>query len=370
MDTLVRQDPATTPATYRETAHLPEASATSAASGELGRYLRALVDARSQIVLFTAGATLAAVLLALILPREWTARTVLLPAEDGQGALPAQLSGLATSFGFQVPFGSASQSDLYPNILSSERLLGAVLARPFSVREGAPAQPLLRILRPRDEDSHRTRMKAIRRLAKDVVRASKDSETGIVTLEVTTKSPTLSADVANALIAALEQYLITLRQDEGRKNRTFIDARVVDVAGELSKAEDQLAKFREANRRLGGSPELQLQELRLQRDMMIQEQVFLELQKQKEIAEIEEVKNTPVLKVLDEAVPPIRPSRPMRVLMVAAAFLLGVFASASWVLLRTSLRASPDLADAIAPLVSDVRRIFRVRPRRSRARTE
>lgn len=370
MDTLVRQDSASALSAHRET---PASSsyddlagprgAAAATSTELSRYLRALVDARAQIVYFTVGATLATVLLALILPREWTARSVLLPTEDAQAALPAQLSGLATSFGFQMPFGAASQSDLYPNILVSDRLLGSLLTQPFAEREGEPAKPLLAILLPRDEDSHGTRMKAIRRLAKRVVRASKDSETGIVTLEVTTKSPGLSADVANALVASLEQYLITLRQDEGRKNRTFIDGRVAEVTGELSKAEDRLAKFRETNRRTGSSPELQLQELRLQRDVMIQEQVFLELQKQKEIAEIEEVKNTPVLKVLDVAVPPVRPSRPLRVLMVVAAFLLAVFGASTWAVFRASLRGSPDLAYALAPLAADARRVFRPRRR-------
>jgi uncharacterized protein involved in exopolysaccharide biosynthesis len=102
---------------------------------------------------------------------------------------------------------------------------------------------------------------------------------------------------------------------------------------------------------------------------MIQEQVFLELQKQKEIAEIEEVKNTPVLKILDAAVPPIRPSKPLRVLMVAAAMLLALFVSTSWVLLRTALRESPDLAVAVAPLARDTRRLFH-RPPRSRVASE
>jgi uncharacterized protein involved in exopolysaccharide biosynthesis len=371
MDTLVRQDSAAAMPTLRGTPGAPPADPlglpdAAAASTELGRHLRALVDARARIALFTAGATLATIVLALILPREWTARAVLLPSDDADGALPAQLSGLASSFGLQFPFGGAGQSDLYPDILTSERLLGGLLSTSFSWKEGAPPQPLVRILCPRDDDTYKTRRKAIRRLLEHVVTATKDAETGIVTLEITTKSPKLSADVANALVAALESYLIELRQEEGRKNRTFIDGRVADVTGELSRAEDRLAKFREANRRLGGSPELQLQEIRLQRDVMIQEQVFLELTKQKEIAEIEEVKNTPVLKVLDEAVPPTRASRPMRVLMVAAAFLLSAFGAASWVIARTSLRASPDLADALAPLAGDARRILRARPLRAK----
>ncbi|MFN8178342.1 MAG: GNVR domain-containing protein [bacterium] len=361
MDTLVREDLSeeTTAPRGGAAAH----HATSAAPGELSGYVRALVQARGRIALFTAGATVATVLLAFLLPREWTAHAVLLPTDDEASALPSQLSGLASSMGLQFPFGPASQSDLYPSILTSERLLSGLLDKPFSEEEGAPPKPFLAILRPHDRDSHKTRMKAIRTLERNVVTAAKDEETGIVSLDVTTKNPHLSADVANALVGSLEAYLIALRQDEGRKNRTFIDGRLGDVSHELSAAEDRLTKFRQANRQIGSSPELQTEEARLQRDVMIQEQVFLELQKQKEIAEIEEVKNTPVIKVLDTAVPPIRPSRPMRVLMVAAALLLAAFASTTWVLLRAALRTSPDLADAVAPLAGDVRRLFRRRPR-------
>lgn len=370
MDKLVRQDdPALAPPPPSAT--MPSASGTTAPwrteepSPELGRYLAALVEARGRITTFVLGTALFTVLLAFVLPRQWTANVVLLPTDDAEGALPAQISGLVSSFGFQFPFGPASQSDLFPTILTSDRLLGAALDLRFRSDADAPEATLLDILQPDGDDVHARRMKAIRQLRKRVVQAAKDSETGIVSLEVTTRDPALSAGLANALVAQLEAYLITIRQNEGRKNRTFIDERLDEVSKELALAETQLTRFREANRRITGSPELQLEEARLHRDVLMQEQVYLELQKQKEIAEIEEVKNTPVLKILDEATPPVRPSRPMRTLMVAGGILVGLFVAVSWVLLRESLRESPDLAVALAPLSHDVARargLFRRRP--------
>jgi uncharacterized protein involved in exopolysaccharide biosynthesis len=366
VDTLVRQD---TPAPI-SASRIPAGPTSSgdptiapAAGPELGGYLRALVDARRRVIAFTAGATLAAVFLALVLPRQWTARVVLLPTDSAEGALPAQLSGLVSSFGLQFPFGPMSQSDLYPTILTSDRLLASLLDQEFREKKGAPARPLLSLLSPNADDSPATRAKTIRRLRKHVVTAAKDSETGIVTLEVTTRSALLSADLANALTDRLEQYLIAIRQQDGAKNRMFIDERLTAVFADLVAAEERLTKFREANRRISGSPELQLEEARLQRDVLFQEQVFVELKKQKEIAGIEEVKNTPVLKVLDEATPPSRPSKPLRMLLVAAGLLLGAFVSVSWVLLGTSLRTAPDLAAAVAPLGDDFRRLLRSRRR-------
>ncbi len=362
MDTLVRQDtvPAGPPAS--RTAQIPASPppAAGSAAPELGRYVRALVDARAGIAAFTAAATVASVLLALVLPREWTARVVLLPTDDAEGAFPAQLSGLASSFGLQFPFGPASQSDLYPTILTSDRVLGLLLDREFVTKDGKTTT-LLPILAPREEDPHAARMKAVRKLRKRVVAAAKDSETGIVSLEVTTGGAALSADVANTLTSLLETYLIEMRQQDGAKNRKFIDERLADASGALKAAEERLTEFRESNRRITGSPELQRVEARLVRDLMIAEQVFLELRKQQEIAAIESVKNTPVLKVLDEAQVPIRPSRPLRTLMVAAGLLLGAFLAVSWVLFRTALREAPDLAAALSPLATDLKRLL---PRR------
>ena len=364
MDTLVRQDAvptalddalATPPGPAGRT---PPSSAAPAA--ELGRYLRALVDARARIAAFTIAAAVASAVLALVLPREWTAQVVLLPTDDGDGAFPSSLSGLASSFGLSFPFGHASQSDLYPAILTSDRLLGRLLDAKFRPEPGLPETSLLAILAPKEDDSHAARMKAVRRLRKRVVHAQKDSETGLVSLEVSTRAASLSADVANALTTLLETYLIEVRQQDGAKNRAFIDGRLTEASAALTGAEGRLTKFREANRRITGSPELQVVEGRLQRDVMIQEQVFLELRKQKEIADIEAVKNTPVLKVLDDAQAPIRPSKPLRTLMVAAGLLLGAFVSVTWVLLRTALRSAPDLADALSPLAADAKRLLRV----------
>ena len=151
----------------------------------------------------------------------------------------------------------------------------------------------------------------------------------------------------------METYLIEMRQVDGGRNRSFLDDRVAVVSGELGKAEEKLKEFRVANRRVDDSPDLLLQQDRLKRDVLMQEQIFLELQRQKEVAKIEEVKNTPVLNVLDSARRPDRPSRPRRVILVAMGFALGLLAAVSGVVLRTALELSPALAAALRPLGRD-----------------
>jgi uncharacterized protein involved in exopolysaccharide biosynthesis len=335
---------------------------------EAGYYVRSLVDERLRIVAITSVAVFLSVVLALVLPRFFTAHVTMLPTDDGESGFPSQLSGIASSIGLQFPFGSVSQSDLYPTILASDRLLSGILDERFAPEPGAEPMRLLDIVVEKKQDltDHEHRMAALRELRENVVRSHKDSDTGVISLSVTTPDAELSATLANRLVTRLETYLIDTRMVEGSRNRTFLDDRLAVVSVDLRKAEETLKKFRETNRRIEDSPELLLQQERLSRDVLMQEQIFLELQRQKEVAKIEEVKNTPVLRVLDEATPPVRPSRPHKVIVVAMGFVLGLIGALGFVLVRAALRLSPETVDALRPFVDDLHRVVGfVRRRRS-----
>jgi len=336
--------------------------------GEIGHYVGAVIAARWRIVAFVTGVVALSVALALALPKAYTAHVVMLPTDDGESGFPGQLGGIASSFGIQLPFGSVSQSDLYPTLLTSERLLTDLLEDRFAPRMGAAPVPLADIVVKRKKLSeHEQRMRAVRSLREDIVRARKDSDTGVLTLSVTTDDPHLSADVANRLASRLETYLIDTRQIEGSRNRTFLDDRLDVVSADLRKAEEVLTRFRESNRRIQDSPELLLTEQRLNRDVLLQEQLFLELQRQKEVAKIEEVKNTPVLRVLDNAVPPVRPSRPHKVVLVAMGFVLGLMAAIGFVIAGTVLELNPALAESLRPFRQDWVTVRQALRRRSRS---
>jgi uncharacterized protein involved in exopolysaccharide biosynthesis len=331
---------------------------------ELGAYARALVGARWRIIAFVGGAVLAAAALALVLPEKYTAKAVLLPTEEGDQGFPSQLSGIASSFGFALPFGAMSQSDLYPTILTSDRLLRDLLREEFPPKPGqAPVMLAEHLVKRKDLSEEQHLSRAVANARENVLRASKDSETGVVTLMVTLDDADLAAAVGNRLVARLERFLITMRSQEGSKNRTFLDDRLEVVSKDLADAENGLTHVRETNRRVQDSPELLLQQERLHRDLLIQEQIFLELMKQKEIAKIEEVKNTPVLRILDQARPPVRPSHPNKILVVTMGLVLALFAAISYLVIRTALSLAPNLADALRPFGTDLERIRARLPR-------
>ena len=63
------------------------------------------------------------------------------------------------------------------------------------------------------------------------------------------------------------------------------------------------------------------------REVEAKKEVYLTLQQQLELARIEEVKQSPILHILDHAVPPSRKSSPNRVLFLLGFLFLGLIYS-------------------------------------------
>jgi uncharacterized protein involved in exopolysaccharide biosynthesis len=91
-------------------------------------------------------------------------------------------------------------------------------------------------------------------------------------------------------------------------------------------------------------PQVGLQYTELYRNVTIQEAVFENLTKQWELAKVEEARDLPSVRVLDEADKPERKSRPKRTLMVLAGMLLGLSFATGYVLLADVWRRAPDSA--------------------------
>jgi Uncharacterized protein involved in exopolysaccharide biosynthesis len=96
------------------------------------------------------------------------------------------------------------------------------------------------------------------------------------------------------------------------------------LKSELESAELEFKDFKERNRGYEDSPELFMVFSRLFREVEVKKEVFLTLQQQLELARIEEVKQSPILHILDYAVPPARKSSPNRVLFLVVFVFLGL----------------------------------------------
>lgn len=293
--------------------------------------LQRISASRRVIPLFAAVGFAAAVAAWLLLPRTYVSETTILPSSGDDSSIPGGLLSVAGSLGISVPGASAPESHLFPAILKSERIVKEVLTAPID-----PADPGGGTLYDRVADSgvrEEARMEAaIARVREEILRVGLDEETGIVRITVSLDDPLLANRTAALFVSGLESYLGTERSAQSRHNLDFITGRRDEASAALATAEARLRDFRDANRRIANSPDLMLEEGRLTRDVRVQEEVFLELTRQMEVARIEAEKAAPMLEILDPPTLHHVPQSPKLPILlgvgVLAGILLGTLAAA------------------------------------------
>ncbi len=298
---------------------------------------------------------------ALVVPRRYTASTSLVPESRNTGA-SSQLAGLAALAGVTVGGTNAAQSpQFYTALLRSRAIQYALLQRKFatpgeSARSDGDSATLLDLLEVRGKTPGLRLYYGARQLAKATIITS-DLKTSIIRLAFTTTSPSLAADVANAYAEELNHFNQETRQLQARARRRFVEQRVQVVGSDLGAAENAMRDFLSRNRQYRDSPALVFEYQRLQRAVDLQQELYLDLRRQLDAARIAEVDDTPTLTTIEPAIPPQLKSWPARKAWVLET-MLGVFAALSAVLVLMDYRMTlmPGLVEAYRAAASGLRR--------------
>jgi len=155
----------------------------------------------------------------------------------------------------------------------------------------------------------------------------KKSQSGLYTISVWMEERKLASDIANMIYDFLVEFNTVSSVNNSKMNRTFIQDRLKDIGARLETAEERLKDFREKNRSIIESPQLQLELGRLTRDVEIQNQLYITLLEQLELVKIKELDETPTLTVLDTAVPSLYKDKPKRKNIVLLSFMVGIMVS-------------------------------------------
>jgi len=349
---------------------------------------------RTILALTLAAAVLAAIV-ALLLPKTYTATTSILPPQQNQSAVTALtgqiglFSGLSSS-----DLGLKNPSDLFVALLKSR-----------SVQDGVIKQfDLRRVYGTKQNEDARKKLNN-----RSAISAS---DVGLISISVSDRDASRAAGIANAYVDQLRTLNQNLAVSEAAQRRLFYEQKLASEREELAQAElaqkraqeksgliqpdaqgraiidavantraqvgikevqlqamrtyatannpdlkraeqelaglrGQLARLERSTGELGHGnleiptqrlPEVELDYLRRARDMKYHEALYDFLSKQLEAARIDEAKEAVVVQVVDKAVAPERKSGPPRTVIVlataAAAFLLACF----WALIAEVLR--------------------------------
>ncbi len=308
--------------------------------------------------------------LGLLSQRTYTVTASFMP-QTGEGRISG-LAGVAAQFGIEVPRSEAGNSPLfYADLLQSRALVRSAVTSRYTVAgqggDGAGATASLVDLYGIQSEDPGIRLAAgIRRLGADL-KVSTRRETGVVDVSVKTAWPSVSQQVVERLLELVNQFNLETRQSQASAERGFIETRLEEAKRELQVAEDSLTDFLDRNRRYENLPELRFEYERLQRGVSLHQQLYVTLSQSLEQAKIDEVRNTPVITIVEPPDLPLKAdSRGLARRMLLGLF-LGGFVGSVWAFGRESARHTrermPDDYEEYARLrgeaVEDLRSVWR-----------
>ncbi len=270
-------------------------------------------------------ATLAVVVVVvgLALPRSYTAVASFAPQSNG-GSL-SSLTGLAAQFGIAVPTDDPANSpEFYADLLHSAQLRRQMVDSSYTYADGADTvrATLVQVYDIAESSPERSRETAVKRLGQHM-QITSDMKTGVVTVAVEAPAADLAEQLVRYALDLVNEFNLRTRQTRAMAERRFVEARADEAQGALRDAENRLQDFLTANRTFENAPQLQFQHDRLQRDVGMRQDVYTKLTQAYEQARIDEVRNTPVITVVEAPIRPVRPDSRQLALKALLALCIG-----------------------------------------------
>lgn len=263
----------------------------------------------------------------LSLDRGYAASASFMPqVAESRGAGGA--AALAQQFGVSLGTERGGQSpQFYVDLLRSRTFLRAAVESDYAIPTGEGRTwrgSLIQYWELEDEVRSGAPWRHATEILSDAISASVSRETAVVQLRVSSDHPMLAEQIAERLLELLNEYNLDVRQARAQDEGRFISGRLTEAQAELRAAEGALQDFLRQNREFGNSPELTFEHDRLQRQVMMRQEVYTSLLRSQEQARIDAVRDTPVLTVIDHPAGTAEPEGRGTVLRAMLAFMLGL----------------------------------------------
>ena len=367
-----------------------------------------LLERKRFVVRFVLSAFALAIMVSLLLPVQYEAKTVLLPPAQNSSigsALMGQLGNLGTLGSLASLAGGSlglkNPADMYVSLLTSRTVEDAMIQRFGLMKEY------------REKRMSDTRKELERRTT--AIAGTKD---GLIRLSVEDHDPTRAAELANGYVEEFRKLSASLAITEAARRRLFFEQQLQQAKEKLTQAEEAMTKTEQTTgvlqidsqarsliesaavlrgqvvakqvqiegmrsfatddnpalvlakqelaalqsqlEHLAGSQtdtgsdinlskgrvtEAGMEYMRRFRDLKYQETVFELLAKEFEVAKLDEAREGSIIQVVDAAVPPDRKSSPHRALIVLGATIFAFFIAVFWIWLRKSLHCVFELPE-------------------------
>jgi uncharacterized protein involved in exopolysaccharide biosynthesis len=312
--------------------------------GKLRFYSSRLISKKRNFIVFnlTAALFVLAYLIFAIKPYYISAITIL-PEYGSKASMGGNLSSLASLAGINIG-GEGPSTEIYANLIRSESILEPVIYEKYKTEKYPDSLNLIDYFEIEGNEAETAEIQErekflamVKEMSEKRITTSVDRITKILELTITMPESKLSADVANKIVESLDNYIRTQRKSFATEQSYYLEQRIRQVKDTLRIAEDRYRDFADRNRGFLTSPTLMVEQGRLQREVEIQQAVYIEITKQYELVQIEKIKDTPVLNIREKAKDPVQKAGPKRAVIFIGFMFFSVMLSAAYYMFKDEI---------------------------------
>ena len=306
---------------------------------------------KKRIIQITSVSVLLSIIYSFIATEYFQSTITLYPVGESSqsGLISGNLQGLAESFGFS---GLNSKSTYYiPDIIQSRQLKKNIIQQSWKTKnypkginlikfwelDDTSGFSLSKLFKTKDIIELRLRQteEAIKKLNELIT--VYEEESGLISVSVLAEEPRLAANIANYISEYIVEFISERQIYHAEENRIFIEERLKQSKIDLNTDEALLTEFRKKHPLALDTPDLQQDRARLIRNIEVNQQVYITLRQQLEIAKIEELKNRVLIEILDEADPAVDKAEPRMILILLSSLSISLMGSIMLILLKNRM---------------------------------
>ena len=294
-------------------------------------FLTPIIEKRRQIVAFVILTSLAVGAYAFLQPRKYKAELSVTPVVNNR-ASPA-LGGIAALAGATLQQGYQLTPARMVELIKSRRVLAGV-----GMSTVSPNGNTTIIERVLDEEYTRNDPEEVEKHIERLLTVVTNKETGTITVSASHRDSALARLIALRTVDSASQIFVRTSKAQAQQLRVAQEARVGQTRQQLARAEEELREFNFSNRATPAYSQASVERARLQRNIMIAEQVYTQAATDQESAFARELEATPTVVVHDPLPDVLSKVRKRVVMKTAIALIVSLLLACAWVMIAEIYR--------------------------------
>ncbi len=318
------------------------------------KLLRIIADdwKKMTITCFTFG--IIAIIVAFNIPKIYKASVSLAPETSENSSLSSNIASVASMIGMDMNFGQGNDAiypEIYPDLMQSTRFIVGLFDIKVQTEDGKITTTFYDYLKTKQKspfweeliDYGRNLFKKKTkgniskkvdpfRLSKeqmDIVNAISsdidckvDKKTSIITIEVTTQDPLISACMADSVKARLQLYITNYRTSKAKADVAYMEKLYKQAKENYTKVRKQYAEFSDANEEMLLNSYKSKQE-ELENEMQLQYNMYTEVARQLQLSKAKLQEKTPAFTVVQNSTVPSKHSNKPKIIILLQFIILG-----------------------------------------------